>query len=448
MAIMKQSKLPKRKFNQNFKDGVQSLSSAVLNNRNALNNNAIFNPKLPIPQMTEMYKGGVGNKIINLKSGHAMRDSLQFDTERDREYYEQYFAEKVLEAVTWMLVYGRAIIAIVEINGDMETPLSKDFQEGSYKLEVFSGEVVTGYGASVDIMSEFYQKPKFYSVYGYQFHHTRVIDFKYVKPPQREVPLYDYGGMSEFQLVYNQLISDGVVERAGTSIVEKNSTLFYKVKDLKDLMISGQEKEVIDYMGAAERSRSMYGATIMDFEDEAFVLNQTLTDLDKVDNITLRRLAMVTNIPLPWLVGENAQGMNSAGEQETAIFWWMIGGLRQNHILPAIQKLYRKFSIRAPKFKKQNDLTPDQLIKYESIAIDSAFKLHEITGGGDAYLKEKGIIKDDPMSQIFKDPDDDDNEDDVNFDELDNDDKKTIGNKDNSMIFSLPYGQEAQEGSN
>jgi hypothetical protein len=46
--------------------------------------------------------------------------------------------------------------------------------------------------------------------------------------------------------------------------------------------------------------------------------------LKDTDDISLRRIAMVSGVPLPMLIGENVKGLNSSGTQEKTSFNEMI----------------------------------------------------------------------------------------------------------------------------
>lgn len=387
-----------------FTDGVLSLVSAINNSRNALLTNDMFSFKIGYPQIRELMKTGIGNKIANIKSDYALRDSLQFEKEEDEKYYKLNLDSKVKQALRYCIAYGRSIIVIVEIGADLSKPLSSDFMDRAFKLEVFSGDLVTAYDASYDLMSSYFFKPQHYSVRGYSFHRSRVIDFTYIEPPQYELADYQYGGISEFQFIRPQLITDGIVQRAGASILEKNSSLFYKITGFKDLLNTGEEADIIKFFGILENSRSIYGAGMIDMEDDVVTLNQSLTDMDKVDQMSLRRLAMVTDIPLPMLVGENVQGLNSSGTIELQSFNWMLTNIRENYAYAPIARLCELMGLNGEvSFKKTNEMLEEDLAEYESKIIDNAAKLQGMGEDGVEYLNEKGVIQSSNLDKLFPD---------------------------------------------
>lgn len=390
----------------NFLDGITSLFNSLANRRNAAANNAVLSHRVGYEQLRQIAKTGLGSKIIRLKAGYSLNDTLQFDSSEDKAFYEKALQKEVKRAARNMLAYGRGIIVIYERGKLLSEPLSGVPDMANIRLRGFAGDMVTATDASVDLNDIRYLKPRFYSVRGVQIHHTRVIDFRYVEPPELELPNYQYGGISEFELIYSQIINDGVVERAAPAILEKNATLFYKVKDFKDLMMTGREDDLLKYFARLEDGRSIYGAGLLDADDEAFVLDQTLTNLADVDMITLRRLAMVTGIPLALLVGENVKGLNSTGDNERAAFQDMIETLQSDYLLEPINELMRKLGQGAVEFKDNQGQTATDRMDFETKAIANAEKLYIMGEDYKQYLENHAIIEKDDFSLMF--PDDDD----------------------------------------
>ena len=140
---------------------------------------------------------------------------------------------------------------------------------------------------------------------------------------------------------------------------------------------------------------------MIDMEDDVTSVTQSLTDIDKVDQMSLRRLAMVTNIPLPMLIGENVQGLNSSGTTELQVFNWMLQNLRDSYAIEPISKLATLMGLGLVSFKKTNEMTPEQLAAYESTIIDNAAKLAGMGEDGQSYLVEKGVIEKPDVSTLF-----------------------------------------------
>jgi len=242
-----------------------------------------------------------------------------------------------------------------------------------------------------NLQSERYYKAIIYNVRGTAIHHTRIIDFTYVQPPEYDAPEYYYGGIGEFDLIYDQLIADGIVQRAVPKIVEKASAMFYKVAGFKDAMRNGTEKDMVEYFGRLEDVRGIHTAGLIDKEDDLEVVSQNISNL-----------ADVTSIPLSMLVGENVKGLNSSGDSERASFQDAIEIIQDDYLAPPINELMRKLGKGNVKFKENQGETANDRIDYETKAINNAVKLASMGEDYTKYLEEKAVIMPDDFSSVFR----------------------------------------------
>lgn len=247
-------------------------------------------------------------------------------------------------------------------------------------------------------------KPRHYVVRGKSFHWTRVIDFTHYLPTELDLPTYNYGGISEFEMIHTQLINDGIVERASGTILEKNSTLFHKVKGFKDAVRCGDDDALIQYYAKLAEIRGIYGDGLIDADDDVINIAQALTNLDSVDSITIRRLALVTSIPVPMLVGESVQGLNSTGKQERQSFQDMIENLQFDYMIDPVCELCCKFGIEGVQFKDNQGGTALERVEFETKVIDNAVKLDALGEDGRQYLIDHDVVKKDPWKDLFAEP--------------------------------------------
>lgn len=374
-----------------FLDGLQNITNALANRRNATSNNIIEGNRLRKNAASEIYRNGLGNKIVSIKVNTAFKEGLLFENEAEEKYFNKKLKKHIKKAATWQLVHGRGIIVIIEPTKKLTDPLSTTVNKNTVRFETFDGESVSVTSANRDLMKDNFYKPDIYIVRGEQVHPSRVIDFTYITPPFNDIPLYEYGGISEFELIYNQLVNDGITERATTAILEKNSTAFYRVKGFKDAMRSKRDGDIVKYFGALEDMRSIYGAGIIDEEDGIEVINQSLTNLQDADQITLRRLSMVTSIPMSVLVGENVRGLNATGDNEMSTFYMMIENYQENYIIDSINDLMRRLGLNEVEFNHPEQMTPLERAEIESKYIQNALQLQAMGEDYSAYLKEKDI---------------------------------------------------------
>lgn len=392
-----------------FRDGIKSLVNSLTNERNPQNTNAIVaGGRLTDNTKREVYRTGIGNKIVRIKSGKALKDTLQFETTADKDYYERRLAKQVKRATKFMIATGRGVIVMYMPGDDTSKPLNvNSINPERVKLKAFSDDLVSPLGVDLNLDSDRYYKPLAYSIRGVEFHHSRVIDFTYIEPMEMDAPNYRYGGISEFDLIYQELVSDGIINRAAVGIIDKASTFIYTIKGFKDSIRLKKEKELLEYFSTVESARNVLGAVVMDADDKAEAVNQQLTNLGETYDMSLRRLALVTGIPVSWLVGENVKGLNSTGDNERLIFQDMIEALQSDYILEPLNELTHKLGIGAVKFKENQGETPNSRVEFESKAIDNAVKLWSMGEDYGKYLTDKGVIEPDNFEEFFGKDDDD-----------------------------------------
>lgn len=386
---------------QKFSDGLTSLTNKLANRRNVHNANRMTNSRVDWDELRAIYRSGLGSKIIRLKTGIALNDSMQFDSENDREFYEARLQQLVKDASKFMLSFGRGLIVIHEPGADLSQPLGKINDWTMVRYHVFSGDMVYVQSVDYNLDSPYYFKPQAYSVRGFTIHPSRVVDMTYVKPVELDAPEYFFGGISEFELIRNELVSDAVVQRAVPAILEKSSTIFYKIKGFKELLADKQEGALIQYFTELENLRSVYGAGIVDQEDLVETHNQALSNLAESDMITLRRLAMVTGLPLSWLVGEAAKGLNSTGEGERQVLMQTITSLQSDYLLEPINRLMRLHGRGRVEFKENQGEQPTERIAYEKTVVEIAALLWQMGADYEKYLKDHGVTEEDPFDVMF-----------------------------------------------
>ena len=390
------------KFISRFTDGITSLTNKLANSRNAHSTNRMTSSRVDYDELRAIYRSGTGSKIIRIKAGSALNDTLQFETTAEKEFYNARLDAAVKRCAKFMLSFGRSLLVIHEQNADLSQPLPAEFDLAKTRFQVFSGDMVYVQSVNFDLSSPDYFKPKMYSVRGISIHPSRVVDFKYVEPVEFDAAEYAYGGISEFELIRNELMSDQVIQRAVPAIMEKSSTMFYKVKGFKDLLADKRENELVAYFTSVENLRSIYGAGIIDQEDEIETITQALTNLAESDMITLRRLAMVTGIPLSWLVGEAAKGMNSTGEGEKQVFMQTIENLQSDYLLEPINRLMRLVGKSPVSFKTNQGRSANEKVDFETKVVANARIMWEIGEDYGKYLADNDVVVADDVANFFK----------------------------------------------
>jgi hypothetical protein len=132
-------------------------------------------------------------------------------------------------------------------------------------------------------------------------------------------------------------------------------------------------------------------------------VTQALNNLSETDMISLRRLAMVTGIPVSWLVGENVKGLNSSGDNERQILQDTVETIQRVYLMRPINELLLAYGKQPIVFKENQGETPLVRLDYQTKAIDNAVKLDSIGGDAEHYLVEHEVIKRSKFDMFEKD---------------------------------------------
>lgn len=374
----------------------------MANRRSAVASNQVTHIQLDYETMNDIYRSGLGSKIVRIKAGYSLDDTISFKDKDEQVMFDTYALKEFKRAARFMIGFGRGVIVVYERDADMSKPRTGVVDFAHSRLRAFSGDMVSVTKYVTDLASPDYYTPEMYTINGRQFHKSRVIDLTYVEPRDLDKTQYSFGGISEFELIYPQVVNDGVVERASSGIVEKASRKYLKVKGFKQALASGNASDMLTYFATMEDASDIFGASVLDSDDEVVVANQTISNLSETDTITLRRLAMVTGIPLALLIGENVRGLNSSGEQERAAFQDMIETLQSDYLLDPLQRLCAMMGLSKPEFKYNQGGTQNERADYDAKLIENAIKLQTLGLDYERYMSERGLVFDvDTVEELF-----------------------------------------------
>lgn len=393
---------------QDFKDGAHSVFNQITNDRNILNTSDIKHKFLTREQMQAHFLSGLGSRIIRIKSSYALENTIDFQSTEQEDFYEKRLRKCVLKAVQYMIGFGRGIIVLFNPGDDLSKPIGKLDRDKAI-IRVFAGDSVQAVGVSLDIADERFYKPLSYSVsHGNGIiHHSRVIDFTYFEPTEMMAPYYQYGGVSEFELIHDSLVANAVVHRAGANILERSAGIVYRLTGFKSDLQTNREEFVRKYISETEKHRTLTGATIIDKDDDVAVLTQQIQGYAEIEASILRSVAADTSIPYPLLVGQSVQGLNSTGGQERQSFQEANKSVQNDFILPKINDTLAMFNFGQVSFKESQGVTPMEQALYEKTCIENAVGLDSMQEDANAYLVEKGVVVPDLAKEFFESDEED-----------------------------------------
>lgn len=385
----------------NFSDGLKSLFNNLINRRNALNNNEIVAKKLSDETLRQMFRTGVPRKIVKLKSSYALNDTLVFEKDEDRLFYEKRMSKIFKKAAMFMQAFGRGLIVIhSRTDNRLDLPLKPIADKNDLMFSVFSGDNINALSENLTFPGRpRYREPTTYNIRGTFIHYTRCIDLRYFLPSDQDAQQYEYGGISEYELCIDELINLGIIRRASAGIVEKASNLFYKIAGFKQRLEEKRETPLLEYVAQVADYRGISGDSIIDAEDDIVLISQQLNGVADIKNEAIRDLAMVTGIPVSELVGETVRGLNATGENEQNIKQAMVEDFQQDFLIEPLRQWFTLLNMGDVSFKENQGQSARAEAETETVYIDNATKLELIGQSSQDYLEEKGMLKYDKKSK-------------------------------------------------
>ena len=376
---------------QKFSDGITSLKNSMVNDRSATSSNKFNSSIISVDELDAISKQGIGQRILNLKIGGVFKNGFIFENEANRAIWDRLkIKDELIKAGKDMLTFGGAYVIIIEKDKELSEPISKKVNLNNVLVKSFTKDMVVPSVVSFDLYDDRFMKPKGYYVYGKEVHISRVIEFNYIEPLDLKKSSYSFSGISEFEIIYTQLIDDAVITRAIPSVISKGSITHYKVDGFKEALASGKEDAILRFYSAMENMKDISGSVILDKNDDIIENTKTLSNLDVADKTTLRRIAMSVGIPLKILMGENmqSQGLHSDNLQDV-VYINTLMELKDSYLASNVTKIGEMLGLGNIEFANFETFTKDD----ESKIIDNATKLDVLGSDGEEYLRDNGFEK-------------------------------------------------------
>jgi phage-related protein (TIGR01555 family) len=400
-----------------FVDGLYNVYNNAYNRRVTARQNILLDNGRLMPMVAkDYYKTGVGGKIVRKLTNSVYKNGFVFDNEEhEKIFYKQIFPQ-LREATNSMFAYGRGVVVIVENGKNPQEPLNNIdiLQNNNINIRAFDATITNIINSRDDdidtnLFSIDFLKPKFYQISNVMVHHSRIIDLTYVMPPDIEIQKYQYGGMSLFELIQNEiknllLAGDGV-----GAMISRSSIPVFGIQDYMLKLAEGKEAIINQMMSEIMDKATFLNGILIDKEGmEANVLTQNFAGIKDATEFLLRMVSFVTDIPLSELVGESVRGLNSTGENEVTIWNEAKSNIQETYLIHKINKLMTKIGLEEIEFKEPEQLKAEEKVRVEAGVLDNANKMIELGIDPTEYLKNNGFNPDDlgRLETTFEEEDD------------------------------------------
>lgn len=164
-----------------------------------------------------------------------------------------------------------------------------------------------------DPASEHFYEPEWWTIRGRRYHRSHLIIFRNGDVPDILKPMYNYGGISTCQRIYERVYA---AERTANEAPQLAMTkrLITQKTDLTAFMADPDRAARALQLWAYYRDN--YGIRIIDTDDEVTQQDTGLADLDAVIMTQYQIVAAAAGVPGVKLMGTTPKGFNSSGSYE------------------------------------------------------------------------------------------------------------------------------------
>jgi len=338
-------------------DGWKNMLSGIGTDRDPIEHSRPQNDsRLEREYVDAIYRAdGIGRRVVDLPAEEMTRQwvQIQGDDADDRLVgLDRLNAkQKFNKALRWAGLYGGSVIVMLidDGEGDLSTPLNENRVRGVNDLIVYDRHQTSWNIADVnsDPQSRWFgrvERMMISPVNGvpYRVHRSRTLIFDGEDVPDRLRSRNDGWGDSRLQPVFRSLSRYGEA-MGGTSAIIRDFILpVLSMKNLSDLIASGQEDVVKKRLEILGVSRSVLNVLLIDADDEGYEKKaSSVSGIDKLLQELKHNLSACTGIPQTKLFGRAPEGMNSTGEGDFRQWYDTVRGEQEDNMMPNLSVLVR-----------------------------------------------------------------------------------------------------------
>ncbi len=215
-------------------------------------------------------------------------------------------------------------------------------------------------------------------------HESRVILFPGAETSPRRRVANGHWDDSVLQRVYQVVQAYGITWASITHLLQDAAQGVYAMKDLWNLIVSGNKAAVEERMRTVDEQRSVSRAILIDADQEKFSRVPTpFSGIPELIDRISERVASASEYPLTVLMGSSPAGMNATGKSDLEIFYGRCEHWLEDVCTPAVETLAEAMGI-----------TEDIGITYPPLWLPSAEEISKTryaTAQADNIYHEMGV---------------------------------------------------------
>ena len=316
--------------------------------------------------MQSLYRSNwIARKLIDSVAEDMFKNWIQIVSDIDPQDIEDFdqtidrtrTQAKLLLAVKWARLFGGAG-AVMMIKGDekrLDTPLIvEDVEPGSYcgllTFDRWSG-ITPGATVNTDLdnPAEF-GLPETYRVTtqtgkSFSVHSSRVLRFCGRSLPQWEFQAEQYWGISEYEVVYDELKKRDNTSWNLASLIFRANILAMKQTDLSQMLsgIGANAKALANFhatLQAQTQLMSNQGLMVLPADGGLETHQYGFAGINDVYVSFMLDICGACEIPMSRLFGRTVTGLSATGEGDEHIYYDLIGQKQKDQLDPQLRKLF------------------------------------------------------------------------------------------------------------
>ncbi|SFU70916.1 DUF1073 domain-containing protein [Alicyclobacillus macrosporangiidus] len=271
----------------------------------------------------------------------------------NRMWRSKRLKQKILQGLKWGRLYGGAAgLIMIEGHEDiLDQPLDYDMiMPGSFKNLMIVDRWTGAYPSEEleeDINDVEFGLPKYYEItlengQVIRVHHSRVLRFTGRDLPYWEKLAEVYWGISEVEIVYEELRKRDNTSFNIASLVFLANLRVLKMEDLGELLALADEnakKDLYNVLQAQNWLMSNMGVYVMSAKDSMETHQYTFAGLNEIYESFMMDIAGACQIPVTRLFGRSPAGMDATGESDLQHYYETVQQAQETYLAPILDKL-------------------------------------------------------------------------------------------------------------
>lgn len=334
-------------------------------------NNLLEGTSYPLTRLTRNYvlmqslyrSNWIARRVIDAIPEDMVKNWIELTCQVEPEAIEDFHRiigktktrEKILEGLQWGRLYGGAgAVMIIKGHEDiLDQPLDlDDVVPGSYRgLLVF--DRWSGISPSLELITDLedfnFGLPAYYQITldnaaMMRVHSSRVLRFTGRKLPKWESQAEQGWGISEFELIYDELRKRDNTSWNIASLIFRANIFVLKMKDVGQMLATGNaafQQRVWQTLEAQNHLMSNQGLMVLP-EDGGLESHQyAFSGINDVYQSFMMDICGACEIPMTRLFGRTMTGLGQSNDGDERIYYDAIGQKQNRELRPQLERLFQ-----------------------------------------------------------------------------------------------------------